>query len=173
MVKERLVLGSAGKKDPRGVTLDVDPRHAPDVVHDLNEAPYPFQDNQFKEIVCHHVLEHLQGIDTVMRELHRICTGEGVIHIEVPHYTSWCANIPEHVLRFGYFGFDGYINNGVNIWLNSERKFKLIKREITFHRLYRTFFLHKLFNCFPLMYERFFAYIFPAEHFKIWLQPIK
>ena len=35
MEKGKLVLGAAGKKEPDAVTLDIDPRHAPDVVHDL------------------------------------------------------------------------------------------------------------------------------------------
>jgi predicted SAM-dependent methyltransferase len=40
------------------VTLDLDPACKPDVVHDLNQLPYPFEDNQFDEIHACHVLEH-------------------------------------------------------------------------------------------------------------------
>ena len=172
-MKEKVVLGHAGTTCPDAVTVDIDPRHNPDVVHDLNKVPYPFPDNVFQEVVCHHVLEHLDGIADVMKELSRICKKDGVVYIEVPHYTSWCANVPEHKLRFSYFAFDGYIKTGVTRWQLSNKLFTVLKRELTFHKFYRFLKLHRLFNKCPLMYERFFAYIFPAEHLKLWLTPVK
>lgn len=173
MKKTKLILGSAGGVDGDAITLDIDPEHKPDVVHDLNIAPLPFEDNQFNEIICHHILEHLDALPSLMRELHRICNPNGAIYIEVPHYTSWCANSPEHKLRFNYFAFDGYIENGIIRWMSTKNKFKLLKREIAFHKTFRKFFLHKLFNKFPVCYEKFWAYIIPAEHLKVLLQPIK
>ena len=167
--KEKLVIGSAGKPAIDAITLDIDPEHKPDIVHDVHDCPWPFADNQFKEITCHHVLEHLTDLHAVMGELHRVCKPDGLIHIEVPHHSSWCSNIPEHKLRFNYFAFDGYIE-GITTW-RTGKKFKLIKREITFHRAIRRYGLQKLFNVAPMEYERFWTYILPAEHFKIVLQP--
>jgi len=171
MKKDKLILGSAGKKSGDAITLDVDPNHNPDIIHDLNISPLPFDDNQFKEIICHHVLEHLNDIASVMDELHRICKKDGFIYIEVPHHTSWCANDPAHKLRFSYFSFDGYIENN-KTW-QTGKKFKLLKREVTFHKSFRRVFLHKIFNAYPMTYERFWTYIFPSNHFKIWLRPAK
>ena len=171
LIKDKLVLGSAGKPQPDAITLDIDPEHKPDVVHDLHVVPLPFDDNQFKEITCHHVLEHLNDLYAVMGELHRICRSDGTLYIEVPHHSSWCANTPDHKLHFNYFAFDGYLTSE-KTW-RTGKKFKLVKREITFHRRFRTFGLHKLFNARPMNYERFWTYMFPAEHFKIWLQPVK
>jgi len=172
MIKSILVLGSAGGNHPDAVTVDIDPIHAPDVVHDLNLIPWPFQTNQFKEIICHHVLEHLNDVGPAMRELHRVCALEGTVYIEVPHHSSWMANTPEHKLRFNSFAFDGYIANGLTKWITGE-KFQLLKREITFHRRFRRFLLHKCFNRNLMSYERFWTYLFPAEHIKIWLKPLK
>lgn len=172
MKKEKLILGNAGKSAKDAITLDINPSHKPDIIHDLNITPLPFHDNQFKEIICHHILEHLNNLPSIMKELHRICKPIGSIYIEIPYHTSWCANTPEHKLRFNYFAFDGYIKKGITKWI-TEKKFKLLKRELTFHRVFRRVLLHKLFNTFPMTYERFWAYIFPAEHLKIWLQPIK
>jgi len=169
-MKEKLVLGSAGKMHPDAVTVDIEALNNPDIVHDLNVCPWPFKDNAFSNIIAHHVLEHLNDL-SCMKELHRICKKEGVIYIEVPHHTSWCANTPFHKLHFNYFAFNGYIK-GETTWLKSV-KFKCIKKEISFHKYYRMFFLHKLFNRYPKAYERFFCYLFPAEFLKVWLTPVK
>ncbi|UCC95566.1 MAG: methyltransferase domain-containing protein [Candidatus Omnitrophota bacterium] len=167
----KLILGSAGKKHPDAVTLDINPIHSPDVLHDLNKTPWPFRDNQFDSIIAHHVVEHLNDVCSVMNEVHRICSPQGRIYIEVPHHTSWCANDPLHTLRFNYFAFDGFLE-GKSTWV-TEKKFICLQKEITFHKIFRGIFLHALFNKIPSFYERFCCYIFPAEHFKIWLQPRK
>jgi SAM-dependent methyltransferase len=171
MRKDVLILGHAGRAAPEAVTIDIDPEHHPDVLHDLNVTPWPFADDSFKEVIAHHVLEHLSDFPAVMRELHRVCRKDGQVYIEVPHHTAWFAKGPEHKVYFGYFSFDGYIS-GHSTWI-SGRKFECLKRELTFHKLYRAFFLHKLFQRIPLVYERSFCHLFPAEHIKVWLRPIK
>ena len=173
MAKTKLILGSAGAKDPSAVTLDIDPKHSPDVVHDLNKTPWPFENSQFKNIVCHHVLEHLNDIDSAMAELHRICEKNGEIYAEVPHHTSWSANTPEHKLRFNYFALDGYIEGGKTKWRTTDKKFKALEKRLTFHKSFRRYFLHRLFNRFPIHYERFWAYICPAENLVFRLRPLK
>lgn len=40
------------------VTLDINPDHKPDVVHDLTVLPLPFADDTFDEIHAYEVLEH-------------------------------------------------------------------------------------------------------------------
>ena len=167
--KAKLILGSAGVAAPDAVTLDIDPQHKPDVVHDLHDCPWPFRDNQFKEIICHHVLEHLNDLPAVMNELYRVCHPDGSIYIEVPHHSSWCANVPDHKLRFNYFAFDTYIYDKTT-W-RTGKKFRLLNREVTFHRAIRRWGLQKIFNASPMEYERFWTYIFPAEHLKILIQP--
>jgi 2-polyprenyl-3-methyl-5-hydroxy-6-metoxy-1,4-benzoquinol methylase len=41
------------------VTLDINPAHKPDVVHDLNDIPLPFPAERFDEIHAYEVLEHV------------------------------------------------------------------------------------------------------------------
>ena len=171
MKKEKLIIGTAGKSHHDAVTLDIEKDFHPDVLHDLLIEPYPFEDNSFKEIIAHHVLEHLNDISVAMKELHRICKPDGTIYIEVPHYTFRCAKDPFHKGLFSYFSFDGFIEGNQPRIMG--KKYRCLKREITFHKYHRMFFLNRIFNKFPLAYERFFCYIFPAEHLKIWLQPIK
>ncbi|MBN2482580.1 MAG: methyltransferase domain-containing protein [Candidatus Omnitrophica bacterium] len=171
--KKTLIIGAAGKKSPdNALTLDIDPAHHPDIVHDLNITPYPFSDSQFDLIVCHHVLEHLDNIDPVLGELYRICSADGEIHIEVPHHTSWFANTPHHKLRFNYFALDPYFS-GNDTWVTTPRRFTVKERKITFHRAFRRYFLHRIFNRFPRIYERFWTYMVPAEHLIFRLSPDK
>lgn len=40
------------------VTLDIDPECNPDIIHDLNDLPLPFDDDMFDEIHAYEVLEH-------------------------------------------------------------------------------------------------------------------
>lgn len=69
------------------MNVDFSPLVNPDVAHDLNTFPYPFEDNSFDYIEAYHVLEHLDRPFEVMRELHRIARPNARIHIKVPHFS--------------------------------------------------------------------------------------
>lgn len=61
----------------------------PDVVHDLESIPWPFEDDAVEEVLLQHVLEHL-GADprvflAVMAELYRVCRPGALVRIHVPH----------------------------------------------------------------------------------------
>jgi len=71
------------------------------VVHDLNQYPWPWKDNVATEIKVHDVLEHLQAFLKAMEEIHRILLPGGLCHISVPYWNSWCAHSdPTHVRSF-------------------------------------------------------------------------
>lgn len=42
-------------------TVDFNSEHSPDVIHDLNVLPWPFEDNSYEEIHCYNILEHLSS----------------------------------------------------------------------------------------------------------------
>jgi SAM-dependent methyltransferase len=72
-----------------------------DIVHDLNKFPWPFEDEQFSEIVANDVLEHLNELIPAMEELHRILKSNGALHIKVPYWNSWGFHAdPTHKLSF-------------------------------------------------------------------------
>lgn len=72
--------------------LNVDKFGNPDFFWDLENFPWPWEDNSVEEVILHHVLEHLgQSTGTylkIIQELYRVCTHEAVIDIRVPHHRS-------------------------------------------------------------------------------------
>lgn len=85
------------------VTLDIDPSCKPDIVHDLNVLPYPFEDNTFDEIHAYEVLEHCgrQGdykfFFAQFTELHRILKPSGKLYVTVPYFSGmWAWGDPGH-----------------------------------------------------------------------------
>lgn len=71
------------------VNVDVHPAAKPDVLHDLERFPWPFEADSADEVVLSHVLEHL-GADPkvfvgVFQELYRVCLGGALVKIAVPH----------------------------------------------------------------------------------------
>jgi hypothetical protein len=83
----RLNLGSGNHPLPGYV--NVDRFGAPDVVHDLETFPWPWDTSSVGEIVLNHVLEHLgettEKFFGVMKELYRVAAPGATIQIAVPH----------------------------------------------------------------------------------------
>ena len=84
---QKLNFGSGEFRKEGYVNVDWNPLSNPDVAHDLNVMPYPFEDNTFDLVEAVHVLEHLDRPFSVMKELHRILKPEGKLLIKVPHFT--------------------------------------------------------------------------------------
>jgi len=85
----KLNLGCGGEHLPGWVNVDKFPAAHPDVVHDLERFPWPFQDGSADEVLLKHVLEHLgRDGDTflgIIRELYRVCAPDARVRILVPH----------------------------------------------------------------------------------------
>lgn len=85
--KNKLNLGSGADKKEGFVNMDWNPLTKPDIQHNLNKFPYPFEDNTFDYIEARHVLEHLEKPFNVMKELHRILKPGGELLVKVPHFS--------------------------------------------------------------------------------------
>ena len=87
ITSRKLNIGSGEFPKPGYVNVDYFSNTPPDVSHNLDQFPYPFEDNSFEIIEADHVLEHLQHVFDVMRELHRISAPGGMVRIRVPHFS--------------------------------------------------------------------------------------
>ncbi len=86
-METKINFGSSGFNKEGYINVDIRSSVAPDVVHDLNIFPYPFDDNSADHIEMTHVLEHLDKPFLVMQELHRILKPGGTLYIAVPHFS--------------------------------------------------------------------------------------
>lgn len=85
------------------ITLDNNKDHKPDVLWDLNEFPYPFEDNTFDEIHAYEVLEHTgrQGdykfFFEQFSEFWRILKPNGTFIATCPsRHSPWAWGDPSH-----------------------------------------------------------------------------
>lgn len=83
-----LDIGCGTNKVAGAIGMDVNPRTAADVIHDLDDLPYPFEADSFDEVIGRHVIEHVKEPMAVMCELHRITRAGGVVKLVAPHWTN-------------------------------------------------------------------------------------
>lgn len=85
------------------VSVDINQEVNPDVVHDLNVLPWPFEDSSFEEIHAYDVLEHLgtqgdaRAFFAHFYEIWRILRNGGLLFASVPTLESpWLLAEPSH-----------------------------------------------------------------------------
>ena len=79
------------------------------VVHDLNSAPYPFEDSTFDYVLASHVLEHLNSFHNTIKEISRILKPNGILEVYAPFFlnTKYFGE-PDHKIPFSIRTFDNY-----------------------------------------------------------------
>jgi len=121
----KLNLG-CGSKILEGYTnVDKFDYYNPDIVHDLEKTPYPFDENSISEIVLSHVLEHLgqdpEVFNEIIKELYRICKNNSIIDIRIPHprHDDFISD-PTHVRPITIMTLELYDKELNNIWVKNK-----------------------------------------------------
>ncbi len=86
--KRVLHFGSGNKRLPGSATVDVLKLPEVDVVHNLDQYPWPFEAESFDVVFGHNVLEHLTDIVAAMEEVHRLLKPGGRVVLTVPYFRS-------------------------------------------------------------------------------------
>lgn len=130
-----------GKEIKRGyINVDIIPFEGVDTTLDFNVFPYPFSDNEFDKILADNILEHLDDIPAVMKELHRITKANGMIRIIVPYYNCYGAyNDVTHKHYFSHRSFEPFHKKNARGNYNIEEKFELKKLALIPTRLGKLF----------------------------------
>lgn len=98
-----LNLGAGNKLFPDAINHDLI-KHRPeiDVAHDLNELPWPWEDDSFDHIVARAVFEHLRiNLFESVGECWRILRPGGILSLKLPYWQHAHAYLdPSHYWRF-------------------------------------------------------------------------
>jgi SAM-dependent methyltransferase len=171
-------MGCGLRKRPDTIGIDKNPRSQADIIHDLNQFPYPFDDSEFDAIICDNVLEHLDDVIRVMEEIHRIAKPGGIITVIVPFFAHRNAfNDPTHKHFFGTRSFDYFVEGlGLSEYSYSTKNFRL--RSIVFDKDVKSGhwfdrWIRQFANKHVAMYENRLAHIFPLSTLTFELTVIK
>ena len=101
-----LNIGCGPDKLPNVINLDINSEVNPDIIHDLEVTPLPFEDNSIHGVYASHIFEHIVNLPALIKDLKRIIMPGGVLDIHVPFYLSEDAwSDPTHVRAFSSLSF--------------------------------------------------------------------
>ena len=172
--KIKLNIGAGKEKREGYITLDSSPQVNPDVLANL-EKKLPFKDNSFDEIIGNHILEHINNLNGLMKELNRISKKGAIIKIRVPFYLSVGAFMdPTHKRFFTPFTMDYFCNSPYNYETTKKVLFKLkkVKLRYTFTRKINKL-IDPIINLNHKVYCKFFVGIFPCSEIYFELEVLK
>lgn len=167
-----LHLGCGAKKAEGALGVDYDPRSQADIVHNLNDLPWPLESDSFSRVICEHVLEHLTDLVSTMAEVHRVCEKGAVVEIVSPHFSSvnsW--DDPTHKHHFTLATFDFFHNEHPLAY--SDVHFETIESRLTFSRSLVTLPARLIYAISPRWYEKHFAFMMPARNMELTLRVCK
>lgn len=173
-----LDLGCGVRKRKRAIGVDIIKNSDADIIHDLNIFPYPFNDNEFDDVFCDNILEHLDNVVKVMEEIWRISKNGAVIKIFVPYFRSRYAFAGTthrnyfSVESFYYYKPDHIYNK---LYRCSSVTFDVEKiifderiRGNLFQRTMKSFS-----NKYPQIYENKFSHLYPLSELTFILKVLK
>lgn len=145
--KRILDVGCGWNKTPGAIGMDANPATHADVIHNLGVVPYPFADNEFDEVVCRHVAEHVPDVMAFVTELYRITRPGGRITITTPHYSNpdWPTD-PTHRNHFNSYSFNCFIEERQLFPFYTAVKLKPIRVYVSLANLWRAFGVELIVN---------------------------
>ena len=157
--------GSDIKEDH--INIDFMKLEGVDVVHDLNKFPWPFKSNTFESIFASHVLEQVDDLVKVAKEMHKISKKGAKVSIRVPPFSCGVSyRDPTHKRFFSYFTFDYFSDNNSYYSRKDKGLFIIRKRKLNFTRMAfkpLNYLFNPLININPAIYERFFCWMLPCS----------
>ncbi len=168
-----LNLGSGKKPRPGALNVDVTGRTSPDLIHNLDETPWPLPDSHFTEVHAYDVVEHLRDVPQTMEEIHRVCAPGARVFITVPHFSS--ANSftdPTHRHHFSARSML-YFTDEHELGFYSTARFRQRQAQIVFQPSLLNKLVRRLANRFVVPYEERWAWICPAWFLYFELEALK
>ncbi len=182
MEKRILDMGCGRNKHPGAVGMDRVNLPEVDLVHNLNQIPYPIKDNFFDEVYATHVIEHMDSVLAVMEEIHRICRPHARVTLITPHHTdsiSW--QDPTHQWHLNSYSFN-YFEPSYHTNHYTQARFKIIRKELEMASIWKILgmqFLINLDNRFPGLrfvrkfWEQHLCFLFRGKQLTFTLEVVK
>ena len=177
MKKKILDLGSGVKKNDNAIRVDINPKVNPDIVHDLNNFPYPFENEYFDMIIMDNVIGELSNFWKVMDEIYRISKVGADIIISVPYFRSSYGFVQPNLKSFftvQTFEFFNPENEKYKRYKYSSSTFQVTK--LRFNEGFKSGFikstLRYIANKNPNFYERILSHLIPLEAITFHLKKI-
>ena len=124
----KINLGSGRKTYPGFLNIDKAKLPETNFVYDMEKLPLPFSDNSVSEIICEHVLEHLDNFPQFLEELYRITKQGGIWRFVVPYYKyEGTFRDPTHKCFFSENTFD-YFTEGNTFDYYSCVRLKILRK---------------------------------------------
>jgi SAM-dependent methyltransferase len=128
-VKETPVILNFGcgfaKMQKPAINVDAFEICKPDILHDLNNFPYPWEDNSVDCVFAFHIMEHLDDWWMSFIEISRILKLGGILEMRVPDESSTSAGTyrdHKHIISiYSFCGLQGSIiqRHNTNAWAAS------------------------------------------------------
>jgi len=167
-----LDVGCGASKLPGAVGLDISPDTAADIVHDLDELPYPIADASFDQIVLQDVLEHVREPIRVFEELHRIARPGARVQLRTPHFSSALAyGDPTHRHYFSTIAIRSLAEPRFAHY--TPVRFRVVHVTLDLWLAHRALGLGLLFNRAQETYEKYFAFMCPAMNIRAEFEVLK
>jgi SAM-dependent methyltransferase len=162
-----LNVGCGQIRIPGSVGIDFDPKSCADVIHDLEQFPWPFPDQAFERVVCSHVVEHLRNPRRAMQEIQRIARPGALVEIATPHYSSQDSwGDLTHYMHLSLKSFEPFYQQG-----NSQQAFDLVSCHLSFGNGLPSLVGRGIAALFGLsFYEKYCCFVFRARNMEFVLR---
>jgi len=134
----KIDIGCGRSKRDGFVGVDMIDGEEVDIVHNLEEFPWPIEDNSANYIVLDNVIEHLEDTVKTMNELHRITKKDGKVKLIYPYWRSFGAySDPTHVHFFNEKMIDYFLKDNSSDSHENEfsyytnRHWRLVSKDLT------------------------------------------
>lgn len=109
MKKLKLQIGTNGGVQKGFTGIDSYKAASPKILHEIEQYPYPFKDNQVSEVLIGYTLCGIKELIPFFNEMGRLIKKGGLMRIVVPYYASARAfQDPTHCHHFTEYSFAFY-----------------------------------------------------------------
>ncbi len=155
----KLDLGCGSRRRDGFIGVDSLPSAATQVVADITKLP--FRKGSVEEFMLDNVVEHVDDLLALIREVTRVARDGARVVIVTPHFSSWASwRDPTHVRHLSYFAMDHLAQRWPAAALDG--RLQVVRRQLSFGGG-PGLIGRALFAASPQAYEKYWCFVFRAS----------